>query len=48
VQQRPDLIGMFSVAGDSTIFVDRNGKRVVNEKLPYNELSADVLHRGIR
>jgi len=39
VQQRPDLIGMFSVAGDSMIFVDRNGKRVVNEKLPYNELS---------
>jgi succinate dehydrogenase/fumarate reductase flavoprotein subunit len=39
VQQRPDLIGMFSVAGDSMIFVDKTGNRVVNEKLPYNELS---------
>jgi 3-oxosteroid 1-dehydrogenase len=39
VQQRPDLIGMFSVAGDSMIFVDKTGRRVVNEKLPYNELS---------
>jgi 3-oxosteroid 1-dehydrogenase len=39
VQQRPDLIGMFSVAGDSMIFVDKNGRRVVNEKLPYNELA---------
>src|SRR4051794_22126436 len=39
VQQRPDLIGMFSVAGDSTLFVDKTGRRVVNEKLPYNELA---------
>jgi glycine/D-amino acid oxidase-like deaminating enzyme len=36
---RPDLVGMFSVAGDSMIFVDRGGRRVVNEKLPYNELA---------
>jgi 3-oxosteroid 1-dehydrogenase len=34
-----DLVGMFSVAGDSTIFVDKRGRRVVNEKLPYNELA---------
>lgn len=34
---RPDLVGMFSVAGDSTIFVDRHGRRVANEKMPYNE-----------
>ena len=39
VAQRPDLIGMFSVAGDSMIFVDKHGRRVVNEKLPYNELA---------
>jgi 3-oxosteroid 1-dehydrogenase len=36
---RPDLVGMFSVAGDSMLFVDRTGRRVVNEKLPYNELA---------
>jgi 3-oxosteroid 1-dehydrogenase len=36
---RPDLIGMFSVAGDSMLFVDKSGRRVVNEKLPYNELA---------
>jgi 3-oxosteroid 1-dehydrogenase len=41
VAGRPDLIGMFSVAGDSMIFVDRNGRRVVNEKLPYNELAQE-------
>jgi hypothetical protein len=35
----PDLIGMFSVAGDSMLFVDKTGHRVVNEKLPYNELA---------
>ncbi|MEN3283719.1 MAG: 3-oxosteroid 1-dehydrogenase [Solirubrobacteraceae bacterium] len=35
----PGMIGMFSVAGDSMIFVDKRGRRVVNEKLPYNELA---------
>jgi glycine/D-amino acid oxidase-like deaminating enzyme len=39
VAGRPDLVGMFSVAGDSMIFVDKTGRRVVNEKLPYNELA---------
>jgi hypothetical protein len=39
VAKRPDMIGMFSVAGDSTMFVDKHGRRVVNEKLPYNELA---------
>jgi succinate dehydrogenase/fumarate reductase flavoprotein subunit len=34
---RPDLVGMFSVAGDSMIFVNRHGERVANEKMPYNE-----------
>jgi len=35
----PAMIGMFSVAGDSMLFVDKRGRRVVNEKLPYNELA---------
>ncbi|MCW2703445.1 MAG: FAD-binding protein, partial [Blastococcus sp.] len=35
----PRLSGMFSVAGDSTVFVDKTGRRVVNEKLQYNELA---------
>jgi hypothetical protein len=30
---------MFSVAGDSMLFVDKHGQRVINEKLPYNELA---------
>src|ERR687886_628838 len=41
VAGRPDLIGMFSVAGDSMLFVDKRGRRVVNEKLPYNELAQE-------
>src|SRR5581483_280329 len=39
IAKDPSLIGCFSVAGDSMIFVDKNGKRVVNEKLHYNELA---------
>jgi FAD binding domain/FAD dependent oxidoreductase len=35
----PDLSGMFSVAGDSMLWVDKRGYRVVNEKLAYNELA---------
>ena len=41
VARRADLVGMFSVAGDSMIFVDKRGRRVVNEKLPYNELAQE-------
>jgi 3-oxosteroid 1-dehydrogenase len=44
VARRPDLVGMFSVAGDSMVFVDRAGRRVVNEKLPYNELAQTFFH----
>jgi succinate dehydrogenase/fumarate reductase flavoprotein subunit len=35
----PEMSGMFSVAGDSMIFVNKAGQRNVNEKLPYNELA---------
>jgi predicted oxidoreductase len=35
----PDMSGMFSVAGDSMIWVNRHGVRVANEKLSYNELA---------
>lgn len=37
LRQDPGLIGTFSPSGDSMIYVDRNGRRVTNEKLAYNE-----------
>jgi 3-oxosteroid 1-dehydrogenase len=39
IARDPSMSGMFSVAGDSMIFVDKRGRRVVNEKLQYNELA---------
>jgi len=39
INKDPSLIGCFSVAGDSMILVDKRGRRVVNEKLQYNELA---------
>jgi 3-oxosteroid 1-dehydrogenase len=37
VKNDPSLIGTFSPSGDSMIYVDKNGNRVTNEKLAYNE-----------
>jgi succinate dehydrogenase/fumarate reductase flavoprotein subunit len=37
VKKDPTLIGTFSPSGDSMIYVDKNGNRVTNEKLAYNE-----------
>jgi len=37
LKKDPDLIGTFSPSGDSMIYVDKNGRRVTNEKLAYNE-----------
>ena len=39
VRRDPGLGAMSSAAGDSTIFVDKTGRRRVNEKLQYNELA---------
>ena len=35
----PELIGTFSPSGDSMIYVDKEGRRVANEKLAYNEMA---------
>jgi hypothetical protein len=44
LKKDPTLIGTFSPSGDSMIYVDKNGKRVTNEKLAYNE-SAQAFFR---
>ena len=41
VNNPSSLIGSFCVAGDSTLFVNKYGKRTMNEKLQYNELAQE-------
>ena len=43
LQDSPYLSGIFSTPGDSMIWVDKYGKRVVNEKTIYNDLAMSFL-----
>jgi 3-oxosteroid 1-dehydrogenase len=44
VQRDPDMLGTFSVAGDSMICVNYRGERVLNEKMVYHEF-VQQMHR---
>ena len=39
IAKDPGLIGTFSPSGDSMIYVSKEGRRVANEKLAYNEMA---------
>jgi 3-oxosteroid 1-dehydrogenase len=39
IAKDPALIGTFSPSGDSMIYVNKEGRRVANEKLSYNEMA---------
>ena len=39
IARDPRLIGTFSPSGDSMIYVNKEGRRVANEKLAYNEMA---------
>ena len=39
IAKDPGLIGTFSPSGDSMIYVNKEGRRVANEKLAYNEMA---------
>jgi hypothetical protein len=39
IAKDPSLIGTFSPSGDSMIYVNKEGRRVANEKLSYNEMA---------
>lgn len=41
LKERPELTGVFSMAGDSMIIVNAQGHRAANEKLQYNELAQE-------
>jgi len=43
VAKEGSMSGMFTVTGDSMIWVNKHGYRTVNEKLQYNELAYSFL-----
>ncbi len=46
IAKDPGLIGTFSPSGDSMIYVSKEGRRVANEKLAYNEMAQVFFQMG--